>query len=270
MLRQLRVRRVLSVLRAELEEHFSFLRAFGYGPPTFETDHDGVLGPGVIALFHSPARLLRVYVSACSKGGPDDRHVMVAHLARREPSVENGERDSLLSLDWYADLHRRDLAGALDALADRRSTVPRFIRDALPIYATLLQDDARAIVAGTRWEAGDGIPRVARAFDFLVSELGFSLPVGGHVGHDVAHRYRRGDVTVGVTWDGAPHYLISIEIAGELKRWLQDVPLDEAAAVIKAHPEILSGDFRALDARWPPPQAPARRASARPRQRRRG
>jgi hypothetical protein len=225
-----------------LESNLPFLRDWGYGAPAIELV-DGLL-PSLEARLRSVSRLLVVALVVDDSNVPDapDRHVMTAHLYRNEGADE----DDRLSVEWFAAVHRHDLAERLERAADQGGTLDRFVRTVLPIYRTLFLEDMPTLLAGITWEAGTGDPRIVRTFAFLERDFGFLPPKGRRSGHDVTHTYIRGNVFVSVTDDGGPHEVLSIAVAGLPIQFIWQTPPEQVIAILKAHPEIFEGDFSAL------------------------
>ena len=231
-------RALKAVLSAAIGAHLGILHDLGYRAPALATT-DSVVLPGVRATFTAPTRELWVDVAHPSTDPRAlKRHVMVAFVYRR------GEgREGSLYVDWFAAVHRPDLFDALERLANGGGTLNEFVRAALPVYATLIREDLCPIVSGESWEDGDGDPAVARAFAFLERDHGFSKPDGRRNGHEQTHVYTRGDAKVTIDWDNQPEDLLTIEI-GNTAHGTWRIRFADAAESIKAHPEVLSGDFR--------------------------
>ena len=250
-------RRVLSVLRAEITSHFSWLESLGYAPPVF-TEETSVLGSIINVTLTSPARELQFYVLAVPArlAGARRAHVMVVHLHRRDAG---DERDTL-GLEWFAVLHRRELADRLDELSAQRSSLSDYLGAALPVYSELLQTDLRPVVAAETWIGGNGDPQVVRMFEFLVTDYGCAPPAGNPAGIQQNHIYERGDVSISVAWEGSG--LLSIAARGQDRRSLS-ISHEEAAQFLRSHPEVVTGDLRAVDAlireRQPPAAAAPRK-----------
>lgn len=227
-------------LSAASAKHLGVLQEVGFQHPQFSITESKVL-PAVRATFRSPVRELWLDV-AFPNNDPRalKRHVMLAHLHR----LHGAEKDGTLYVDWFAAVYRPDLSSVLIELSDGGGSLSDFVRAALPIYATLFRDDLRSILSGHTWESGAGDPEVARAFAFLERDHGFAKPQSSQAGHEQIHTYRRGEVTITITWDGEPHERIVIAIGGASKEWR--MPFRDAAAVLKEHPRILAGDFRAI------------------------
>jgi hypothetical protein len=232
---------IRETLRETLVTHLPFLRDWGYDGPEFGLVD--ILLPTVDARFASATRLLVFTVGAESSPirQASTRHALTAHVYRN-----NGdEEDDRLNIEWFAALHRPDLAEQIEQAA-HQGTLAQFVRTVVPLYRTLFLESMQAILNGTAWESGTGDPRVARQFAFLERDLGFSLPQGRHSGQDITHTYRRGEVAVNITWDGGPHEVISIQVGERPIQFIWRTPPAEVIAILRKHPEILDGNFRAL------------------------
>jgi len=234
-------RKLRAVLEAEIGTHLAVLRDLGYGAPALALAESRVL-PALKATFSAPRRELWMQVAFPNhdpRARP--RHVMTAFVYRREGEEE---RDSLY-VDWFAAVHRPDLFDALERHAYGKRALSDFVRAAVPLYATLFREDLHPILAGESWLAGSGDPEVARAFGFLMREHGFSRPDGRTHFHEETLTYTRGVVKVRIERDGGPGSLVTIEAGGRSHTGWR-IPFAEAAEFLKAHPEVLSGDFRAI------------------------
>jgi hypothetical protein len=240
--RKVPVARIRDQLLESLASNLPFLRDWGYGAPAIEVV-DGLL-PTLQVRMRSVSRLLVFALVVDHSQLPDapDRHVMTVHLYRNDGADE----DDRLYVDWFAAVHRRDLAERLQRAADQGGTLERFVRTVLPVYRTLFLEAMPALLAGTAWEAGTGNPRVVQTFAFLERDFGFSPPKGRGYGHDVTHTYSRGNVSVSVTDDGGPHDVISIAVGALPIQFIWRTPPEQVIAILKAHPEIFDGDFSAL------------------------
>jgi hypothetical protein len=123
----------------------------------------------------------------------------------------------------------------------------QYLKDALPVYRMLFETAMRDILAGRRWEAGTGNRHIVRTLEFLVRDYGFELPIGRRCGNESNHTYRRGPMEINVIDAGSPATMVTFRVEGKYSV-LNRLTVDEVAALIKEHPEMLSGDFRAVSA----------------------
>jgi hypothetical protein len=225
-----------------LARELPFLREWGYDEPTVEL-LDGLL-PSLHARFLSSQRQLVLALVVDDSRLPEapSRHLITGHLYRNA----GAEQDDRLNVEWFATLHRLDLAEQLDHAADQGGTLADFVRTVVPIYGTLFRDDMRSLLEGTAWESGTGDPNIYRQFEFLQRDFGFSPPKGRWCGHDLTHTYTRGNVSVNVAWDGGPHEVMSITVDDLPTQFIWQTPPEQVIVVLKKHPEIFDGDFRAL------------------------
>jgi hypothetical protein len=229
--------------RAALDAHFSWLRPLSYDGPVVSFDRGGLLGDMMRGAFSSPSRELAfdLQVEPAPLPGARKGHLLLVHIYRRPPTAS---ADDSLFVDWYAAVHRRDLADRLVALADAPSPLMAFVQEAIPLYSSLLQQDLYDVLAAKTWIGGTGDPEIPRLFDFLVRDFGFSPPVGKQAGIQILHIYRRGEDHVTVSWEGSDS--LSVAVRGE-SRTIDGLQPREAAAFLTAHPEVLAGNFTALD-----------------------
>lgn len=75
----------------------------------------------------------------------------------------------------------------------------------------------------------------------FLRHAGFAPPVQTWIGHELRCQYSKDDVDVITTWDGAPTVRVEIR-AGTRHTKLGDLSLDELAALLRGHPELLEGD----------------------------
>jgi hypothetical protein len=112
-----------------------------------------------------------------------------------------------------------------------------------------------------------GNPHMIKAFAFLVSEQGFSGPSVQQLASETHHTYTRDGVSVDpwhdtsaspfldITAPGGNMYMITCDVIG-----LERPPRGFVARIyalaeyVKAHPELLEGDFRVVKGDEPPPK----------------
>jgi hypothetical protein len=240
--RKVNVTRIRDQFLESLASNLPFLRDWGYGAPAVEIV-EGLLQTLQVRL-RSVSREIVFALVVDDSSLPDapDRHVMTVHVYRNDGDDE----DDRLYVEWFAAVHRRDLAEQLERAADQGGALDRFVHTVLPVYRTLFLEDMPALLAGTAWEAGTGNPHIVRRYVFLEREFGFSPPKGRRYGHDVTHTYTRGDVSVGVTDDGGPHEVFSIAVGGLPIQFIWRTSPEQMITILKTHPEIFDGDFSAL------------------------
>lgn len=233
------------MFRDQLALHLPFLIEWGYGEPTFDYQDETLL-PAILARFRSATRQLTFTLVVDHSRLPDapERQVITAHVYRGSGHDE----DDRLSVDWFAALHRPDLDDQHERAADECRSIEEFVCTVLPVYSTLFRENMREILAGSAWESGAGDRGILRKFEFLESDFGFSRPIGRWCGHDLTHTYRRGDVKVSVTWDGGPHEVMAITVGNQPPQFIWRTLPEQVIALLKRHPEIFEGDFRALSA----------------------
>ena len=234
-------RALRTILGAEIATHLAFLRDFGFGWPEIVVN-DSLVMPALRATFLAATRELLMEVAF-----PNDdpralqRHVMTAFLYRRP---RHGQDDSLY-VDWFAAARRPDIFDALERHAHEKRGLGDFVRAAVPQYAALFRDELRPVLAGESWESGDGDPKVVRALGFLQREHGFSMPRGHTHLSEESLVYTRGEATIRVAHLGGPNSIVTIEAGGKTHTgW--EIPLADAVEFLQAHPEVFSGDFRAI------------------------
>ena len=81
---------------------------------------------------------------------------------------------------------------------------------------------------------------------FLVTEHGFDKPVGHVFSRETHYQFKRGADAVDIFWT-SEGMGVNIRIQGRAAT-LTQLSLEEIARVIRAHPEVLSGDLTALTA----------------------
>lgn len=89
-------------------------------------------------------------------------------------------------------------------------------------------------------------PLSADALGFLVRDLGFSGPVVQWQSRELHETYSRDAVVVDAFWDGAPTPVVGIHV-GAKSAVIWHLELPAVAGLLQAHPEILDGDFTAIE-----------------------
>lgn len=131
-----------AAFQREAAAQFGFLRELGYGGPELETEQSEVLGPMVTLTWTAPRRQF-VVTFFDEKPHPD-----VTAFLYRLP--HDSVRDKL-ALDLFLEKYRPDLHARL---AGGNSSPEEHIRSILAVYRAALQEEARPIAAGEKWQSG--------------------------------------------------------------------------------------------------------------------
>ena len=72
------------------------------------------------------------------------------------------------------------------------------------------------------------------------------------MGHERQRQYVNGNAEVRTMWDGAPTEVVDVVVGAQTTR-IWNLEIDAVARLLRDHPEILRGDFRAAEPFNTPP-----------------
>ena len=123
------------------------LTSLGFEGPHFSHHEDNLLGRVLKADYRSDRRKIAIRIIP---GHPQEKPAFSMYLYR----LPRKGLDDTMEMRLFTRKYRPDLDAALEGVRATSSTLETFIRSALPIGRTLLEDDAKEFVAGERWETG--------------------------------------------------------------------------------------------------------------------
>ena len=145
-------RKVRRLFESEVIRHFGFVRALGYGEPSFTVRYELLLGVVFEATFLSPSRELTIDAIKGTFRLPGMIRRNITNISvLRLPCVNIFDH---FMLSVYLPKRRPDVEHKLDAIETLDRSLEDVIRLTLPICAEVMRGELRPILSGESWESG--------------------------------------------------------------------------------------------------------------------